>query len=256
MSQNNQPRTDRADRSDRRAAAERVLPLIDLTSLGDADTTEDIEALCAAAPTAFGPVAAVCVWPRFVAQAAERLAGTSIDVAAVANFPAGDPDPGPAVADAEAIVAAGGTEVDVVYPWRSLAGGDRDVGPALVAATRASIGPDVALKVILETGELVDPELIRIAANHSIEAGADFLKTSTGKTAHSATPEAATVLLEVLADAGRPVGLKISGGVRTTEQAAAYLALADRFMGPGWAEKATFRFGASSLLDDVLAALG
>ncbi len=247
---------------DRPSAARRILPLIDLTSLGDEDDEATIDQLCGQATTPHGPVAAVCVWPRFVAQAAGLLAGTSIEIAAVANFPEGDPDFTRAVDDARQIVEAGGTEVDVVYPWRALAAGDTEVGRLLVAAVRRTIGDDIGLKVILETGELVEPELIGRAAIDALNAGADFLKTSTGKTARSATPEAAAILLDVLAgraeqtdQPGRSAGLKVSGGVRTVEQAAGYLQLADDRLGDRWVTAETFRFGASGLLGDVLEAL-
>lgn len=259
MTKNRQATEDRDRTADRRKTAARVLPLIDLTSLGDDDQPDTIDALCTAAPTAHGPVAAVCIWPRFVAQAVEALSGTGIVVASVANFPEGDPDPTRALADSARIIDAGGTEVDVVYPWRTLAAGDREAGRRLVAATREAVGPDIVLKVILETGELDDSKLIRTAAGDSLGNGAQFLKTSTGKTARSATPEAARTLLEVLAEharsGGMSAGIKVSGGVRTVDQAGEYLALADEIMGPDWADETTFRFGASSLLDDVLAAL-
>lgn len=232
--------------------AKRVLGLIDLTSLGDDDTEEMIAALCANAETSHGPVAAVCVWPRFVGKAAKLLSGTPIGIAAVANFPKGDPDPSGARNDAMEIVAAGGTEVDVVYPWRALVSGDELIGKELVEATRAVIGPNITLKVILETGELIDADLIRAAASGAISAGADFLKTSTGKTERSATLDAAATLLEVISSTDRQVGIKISGGVRTVEQAVAYLALADEVMGQDWVSSDTFRFGASGLLGDVL----
>ncbi len=234
------------------AIARRTLPLIDLTSLGDADTDDDVERLCEAAVTPAGPVAAVCVWPRFVGRAATLLSSTPVGVASVANFPEGDPNPTRAATDARSIVNAGGAEVDVVYPWRSLVGGDAAAGRNLVAATRQEIGQDIVLKVILETGELHDPDLIRTAAGDALDAGADFLKTSTGKTAKSATPEAVAILLDVLAEYPRTAGLKISGGIRSIGQAAEYLALADERMGPGWAGAATLRFGASTLLGNIL----
>ena len=241
--------------------ARRVLPLIDLTSLGDDDRSDTIDALCDAAQTPFGPVAAVCVWPRFVAQAVQRLGTDSIGVAAVANFPEGLADIDRATADARQIVDAGGTEVDVVFPWASLIAGDLDIGRELVVATREAVGPDIVLKVILETGELPTDELIRRAASDAIAGGADFLKTSTGKTSHSATPAAVRVLLEGLSRrrtliGGGSVGLKVSGGVRTVAQAEEYLSLADEAMGSEWCSPQTFRFGASALLDDVLARLG
>lgn len=254
---------------DRRRVAARVLPLVDLTSLGDNDAPADIERLCADAQTPVGPVAAVCVWPRFVAQAVDLLAGTGIPVAAVANFPEGDDDDERARADAAAIVEAGGTEVDVVVPWRLLVDGGWSADPTaadaaitrLVAATRAEIGDGIALKAILETGELADAHLIGRAGRAALDGGADFLKTSTGKTAHSATPEAVEVLLGVLnhhADPGGPDegtlrGLKVSGGVGTVEQAAVYLAMAEQCYGTVGPDQ--LRFGASRLLGSLLEAL-
>lgn len=238
-----------------RAAAERVLPLIDLTLLGDDDTPEDVQALCDQATTPFGRVAAICVWPEFVGLAVRRLEGTGIPVAGVANFPEGADDAERAIIDAELIVNAGGREVDVVFPWRSLADGQAGVGAELIATTRAAIGDDIVLKAILETGELADPALVRTAADEAIAGGADFLKTSTGKTERGASLEAAKVLFEAVSAADRPVGVKMSGGVRTVSQAGEYLDLADEMMGAGWVGPATLRFGASSLLDDILRAL-
>jgi deoxyribose-phosphate aldolase len=230
----------------------RVLPLIDLTSLGDSDTTDDIDALCRAGTTSAGSVAAVCVWPRFVRRAAEQLSETELGIAAVANFPYGHESPECAMGDARRIAAAGGTEVDVVIPWRSLAAGRAGVCRDLVAATRAALGDDLVLKAILETGELANPTLIHAAAVEALDGGADFLKTSTGKTPHLASLEAATILLISLRERDAPAGIKISGGIRSVEQATAYLDEADRIMGSDWVSPATFRFGASSLLNDVL----
>ncbi len=251
--------------SDERATvAGRVLPLLDLTSLGEADTPADIERLCAQARTPAGPVASVCIWPPFVAQAVELLAGSGIPVCAVANFPEGDDDDDRARADAAAIVAAGGVEVDVVVPWRRLAAGDDGAVTRLVAATRAEIGDGILLKAILETGELVADDLVDRAGRAALAGGADFLKTSTGKTPVSATPEAAQVLLAVLTDptverpdgADGPLGLKVSGGVGTVDQAAAYLDLVDASFGADAVGSHRLRFGASRLLDDLLAHLG
>jgi deoxyribose-phosphate aldolase len=111
------------------------------------------------------------------------------------------------------------------------------------------------LKVILETGELVEPALIEAASRIAIEAGADFLKTSTGKTKVSATPEAAETMLNAIRSSGRPVGLKVSGGIRTVTDAALYVDLADRIMGAGWATPKTFRIGASGVYDALVAAI-
>ena len=239
--------------------AQRVLGLIDLTSLGSEDTEQDVIQLCLQASGAPSPVASVCVWPRFAALAVKQLEGSQIPVCAVANFPLGANDLELATSDALAIVGAGANEVDVVIPWQALAAGERGVARHLVSAVRDAIGDAPVLKAILETGELSDPELIALAASESIAGGADFLKTSTGKTARSATPEAARILLELIAhqtrSGGSSVGLKISGGVRTLSQAGEYLELADEIMGADWVDRSRFRFGASSLLDDVIKVL-
>jgi deoxyribose-phosphate aldolase len=235
--------------------ARRVLPLIDLTLLGDDDSVSDVEDLCDNATTRFGSVAAVCVWPEFINVASRRLNGSEIRVAGVANFPEGKNDSSLALSDTAAIIESGGNEIDVVFPWRSLRDGQTGVGATLVQHVRDVLPDQTVLKVILETGELQDPNLIHQAAIESIAAGADFLKTSTGKTAHSATPEAVRQLFEIVAAEPRQVGVKVSGGVRTLEQAKTYLSIADEILGEPQISPEILRFGASSLLDAVLFAL-
>jgi deoxyribose-phosphate aldolase len=132
--------------------------------------------------------------------------------------------------------------------------GDEETGRELVAACRQAAG-DALLKVILETGELKDPALIRRAGELALEGGADFLKTSTGKVAVNATLEAAEILLSVIRDSGRDVGFKAAGGVRTVEDALAYLQLAERLMGVAWITPAHMRFGVSGLLGNLLQTL-
>ena len=232
--------------------ARRALALVDLTSLSGGETDEDIAALCAQAQTPAGPVAAVCVYGQFVTTAVRELAGTSIPVAAVANFPEGDLDAGRAVRETERAVADGAREVDVVLPWRAFAAGDRDGAMAVVEATRAAC--PVLLKVILESGSLHEPEVIGAAARDALAVGADFVKTSTGKVEPHATLPAAAVMLEAVRAHGSG-GFKASGGIRTAEQAAEYLELADALLGGDWATPQTFRFGASSLLSDLLGRL-
>jgi deoxyribose-phosphate aldolase len=136
-----------------------------------------------------------------------------------------------------------------VLPWRAFAAGDRAGAMAVVEATREAC--PVLLKVILESGLLKEPELIGAAARDSLAVGADFVKTSTGKLQPAATLPAAAVMLEAVRDHGIG-GFKASGGIRTAEEAAEYLELADALFGPEWAAPATFRFGASSLLADLL----
>jgi len=231
--------------------ARTALACLDLTSLNDADTPADIDKLCARAQGPHGATAAVCVWPRFVRQARALLPAT-ISVAAVANFPDGGRDVQRAVRDTEDIVNAGAQEVDVVFPYRDFAH-----APALLQAVRSACA-GLRLKVILETGELKDPARIAQACRIALDAGADFLKTSTGKTPQSASPEAARVLLGAIAaraNARGRVGFKPSGGIRTVADAAIYIALTRELLGAGAVTPARFRIGASGLLNDIEALL-
>ena len=228
----------------------RALAVVDLTRLERPDDAEAVDALAAKAVTGAGRVAAICVYPEWI----ERVLGPGVPVAAVANFPAGADDPGLAAREAGEAVEAGAAEIDVVVPWRAFLAGDETAIARTVAATRAAIGDGVGLKAILETGSLDGADSVRRAGEQAIGAGADFLKTSTGKVGAGASLEATRVLLEVVRDAGRGA-VKASGGIRTAEQAAEYLALADEVMGAGWATPERFRIGASSLVDDLLARL-
>ena len=246
--------TTTTDRLDLLQAARLALQCLDLTSLNDADTAADVTALCERAQTAFGPVAAVCVWPRFVAQARSMLP-PEIKVAAVADFPDGALDLARAIADIETIAQAGGDEVDVVLPWRALQAGQRSEVEEFLAEVRHASRP-LTLKVIIESGELADPELIAEATRLSLAAGADFVKTSTGKTPVSATPEAAHVMLREIAASGMAAaGFKASGGIRSVADAQAYLQQAADVLGADALQPRRFRFGASGLLKDIEAVL-
>lgn len=236
--------------------AERSLGLIDLTELGDDCSTADIDALCARAQTPFGNTAAVCVWPGFVAQSVQLLKGTGIDVATVVNFPSGNASIKEVMQVTKTVVADGATEVDLVMPYEALLKGDIEAVEHMLSTIRAVTDNRAKLKVILETGELVDDAMITKASKLALEEGADFIKTSTGKVAVNATLPAAKLMLAAIKDFGDPSrGFKTSGGIKSVEGCAAFLALADEIMGPHWANKKTFRFGASRVLDDVLAAL-
>ena len=228
----------------------RALAVVDLTRLERPDDAEAIDALAAKAVTAVGRVAAICVYPEWI----ERVLGPGVPVAAVANFPAGEDDPDLAAREAGEAVEAGAAEIDVVVPWPAFLAGDDTAIGRTVAATRAAIGDGVGLKAILETGSLGGADSVRRAGEQALDAGADFLKTSSGKVGAGASLEATRVLLEVVRDAGRGA-VKASGGIRTAEQAAEYLALADEVVGAGWATPERFRIGASSLVDDLLARL-
>lgn len=231
-----------------------ALACLDLTSLNDHDDAAAIEALCARAVTPQGAVAAVCVWPRFVAQARAALP-PGVRVAAVANFPQGALDVDAALADAATIATAGGDEIDLVLPWRAWAAGDRAACAALVAAVRRA-HPSSTLKLILESGELRDEALIAAASRMALDGGVDFLKTSTGKTPVSATPAAARTMLAAIATHPRraEAGFKASGGIRSVADAAIYIELTRAALGA--ISPKNFRLGASALLADILVTLG
>ncbi|KAA2236133.1 deoxyribose-phosphate aldolase [Salinarimonas soli] len=233
--------------------ARRALRLLDLTDLSDAPSDRSTAALCARATSPQGPVAAICLWPQFVSQARRMLEGSPVRIATVANFPGGDEDVERVIDGVQEALSDGADEIDVVLPYRAFLAGDKEAARALIAGVRDMVDGGRTLKVILETGILADPAAIEAASRLAVAEGADFIKTSTGKTPVSATLPAAEIMLGVIRDAPRPVGLKPSGGIRTLDDAAAYLALADRIMGPGWATAATFRFGASGLFDALLA---
>jgi len=244
---------------DLQQAAQRALQLMDLTTLNDNDTDASVIALCHQAKSPAGHTAAVCVYPRFVPVARKTLkeiGAVDIKIATVTNFPHGNDDIGIAVAETKAAVAYGADEVDVVFPYRALMAGNQEIGFELVKACKAACGDNVLLKVIIESGELKTPELIRSASEIAIAAGADFIKTSTGKVAVNATPEAAKIMLEVIKEKNPAVGFKAAGGVKNAEQAADYLALAESVLGENWVSAKTFRFGASSLLGGLLQTLG
>lgn len=241
------------------SAARLALGLMDLTSLNDTDSDAVITALCKQAGTPAGHPAAVCVYPAFIATARKALAGAGLQdvrVATVTNFPDGGTDIDRAVRETRESIASGAHEVDVVLPYRALMSGDTEVCRRLVEKCKAVCGASVALKVIIESGELKTGPLIRQASDIAIEAGADFIKTSTGKVKVNATLEAAEIMLTAIRESGKDVGFKAAGGIRTTQDAAAYLQLADRLMGADWITPAHLRFGASSLLDRLLETLG
>ena len=238
--------------------ARQALACLDLTSLEGGHDREggeaDIEQLClkAVGPAwRSGATAAVCVWPRQAALA-RSLLPAAVRVAAVANFPDGSSDTARALRDTAQIVAAGAQEVDVVIPYRDLA-----AAPALLAAVRREC-TGLTLKVILETGEMDDEARILQAARIALDAGADFLKTSTGKRPVAATPAAARLLLAAIATdpkASGRVGFKPAGGFRTVADAALYIELTAGLLGAAAITPARFRIGASGLLADIEAML-
>lgn len=235
------------------AAARRALLLLDLTDLSDTCTEAQIERLCAQAKTPHGPVAAVCIWPQHVKLARQRLAGTTVRVATVINFPAGDDPLNRVIADVEEILTDGAQDIDLVMPYKAFLAGDTQAPAEMIASVNEMLDDTHQLKVILETGAYPDMAAVARASRFAIDNGADFIKTSTGKMTPAATPEAARTMLTAIRDSGMNVGFKPAGGIRTLDDATLYLALADDIMGAGWATPQTFRFGASGLFDVLLA---
>ncbi len=234
--------------------AKQALSLMDLTSLNDNDNNEVIRDLCDKASTAFGQTAAVCVYAPFVKVAKEALNNNGVKVATVANFPHGGEDIASVEAEIQSQLADGADEIDVVLPYKAFIAGDEKIAAELVARSKAVCG-STTLKVIIETGELKTPENIRRASEIAIDNGADFIKTSTGKVPVNATLESAEIMLNAIKASGKDVGFKAAGGVRTAEEAKAYLEQAENIMGADWVRPERFRFGASGLLGSLLATL-
>lgn len=237
------------------ALALRLLALLDLTSLGEDDSPARIEQLCASARTPHGWPAAICVYPEHVTTVRRQMQGTPVRVATVVNFPDGGCDPARVGFETRRAIAAGADEIDMVFPYQAFLRGELELAGHVIEACRNVCQGGVTCKLILETGVLVTQELIRRASFLGIEAGVDFLKTSTGKAAVHATPAAAGWMLDAIAESGGGCGLKVAGGIRTLADAASYLELAQSRMGAGWIEPARFRIGASSLFGELIAAL-
>ena len=239
-----------------------AVSVLDLTTLEGADTAGKVRQLCAKAvcPAPAMPeipsVAAVCVYPALVAVAREALNGTGVRTASVATgFPAGQISPDAKLRDTEDAVAAGAEEIDMVISREAfLAGDDARVMEEIVRVKDAC--GDAHLKVILETAELGSYDHVRHASMLAMEAGADFIKTSTGKAASGATPGVCVVMLEAIRDyverSGRVVGFKAAGGVSTSKAALHRLVLVKETLGDEWLTPERFRIGASSVLNDLL----
>lgn len=233
-------------------AARILISCLDLTSLGDKDTDIKIEELCRKAFTPYGNVAAVCVYPKFIPLVKRQLTDSGIKIATVVNFPKGGSSPDTVCTEIGNAQKLGADEIDAVFPYRRFLGGDEDYCRQYLREIREACGKKHTLKVILETGEINKTSQIAHAAEMCLEAGADFIKTSTGKTKISATPEAANIILETIRAAHKNTGFKASGGIRTLEEAKKYLILVNAVMGPKATSPKRLRIGASSLLDDLL----
>jgi deoxyribose-phosphate aldolase len=245
-----------------------AIEMMDLTTLEGMDTEGKVRQLCAKArnplPADF-PVAlkrpvpcvgAVCVYPSMVRVAKEALSGTSINIASVAtSFPSGQLDHAMKVREVQKAVKDGATEIDMVINRGDFLSGRYQTVFDEIRAVKEACG-EAHLKVILETGELKTYDKVRLASTMAMEAGADFIKTSTGKVTPAATMPVTLVMLQAIwdyyQDTGKKIGMKPAGGIRTAKQAVHYLVMVNEVMGSDWLTPDLFRFGASALLNDVL----
>ena len=237
---------------------------LDLTSLDGEETEEQVVALCdrAVRPDPNDPevpaVAAVVLYPGMVRVAARRLRGTGVKVASVAGFPSAEGPLDVRLAEIRRAVEDGADEIDIVLNRRLFLAGGTEEAQTEIRRAKEAAGP-ATLKVILETGKLESPARIRDAAMLAMTSGANFLKTSTGKVGTGATLAAAMAMMaaagEFHGDTGIAVGVKVSGGVRTSEQAMSYLELAEDTLGATWLTPDRYRIGASALLGDLVARL-
>lgn len=239
-----------------------VLNMIDLTTLEGMDTPGKVKQLCYKARhlhdavEGLPNVAAVCVYPNFVGVAKEELADSKIKIASVATaFPSGNSSLPIKLDDVAMAVEAGADEIDMVISRGRFHAGDHQYVFDEIAAVKEACGA-ARLKVILETGELGTLDNVRLASDIAIEAGADFIKTSTGKIKPAATMPVTLVMLEAIRDhyfkTGQMVGMKPAGGISKAKLALHYLIMVKETLGDAWLTNQWFRFGASSLANDVL----
>ena len=244
-------------------ALDLAISMIDLTTLEGQDTPGKVRAMCAKAkrPDPADPsvpaVAAICVYPDLIGVAAAELKGTGIHLASVATaFPSGRASLEVKLADVASAIAAGADEVDMVIDRGAFLAGQYQLVFDEIAAVKYACGDAAHLKVILETGELATLDNVRRASWLAMLAGADFIKTSTGKISPAATLPVTLVMLEAVRDfreaRGRQVGVKAAGGIRTAKDAIRYLVLVNETAGEDWLDPHSFRIGASSLLNDLL----
>ena len=239
-----------------------VLSMIDLTTLEGMDTPGKVRQLCTKAlhlhdqVANLPPVAAVCVYPNFVALAKQKLAGTEVKVASVATaFPSGHSSLELKLAEVQYALESGADEIDMVISRGRFHSGDFNYVFDEISAVKEACG-STRLKVILETGELGTFDKVRHASDLAMEAGADFIKTSTGKIKPAATMPVTLVMLQAIRDyhrrTGRQVGMKPAGGISKSKLALHYLVMVQETLGTAWLDNHWFRFGASSLANDVL----
>lgn len=228
-----------------------VNSLIDLTSLNDNDTQDSIHLLCQKAHNSLGNVASICIYPKFISTALSLLKPLNIPITTVINFPKGNFDTKETLIELENALTLGANEIDVVFPYSLIFKNELRTAELFIKDIKKNC-PNNILKVILETGELKNENNIRLASKIAIHAGANFLKTSTGKVKINATLAATQYMLEEIKKSKQSIGFKASGGIKTYEEAIEYLKLTANIMDQSYINKNMFRFGASSLLDNLL----
>ncbi|QIW10848.1 deoxyribose-phosphate aldolase [Francisella sp. LA112445] len=234
---------------------EKIVSLMDLTLLGDNDTDKDILKLCSKARNSLGSVAALCVFKEFIPIVKKEL-GVDFKVATVVNFPKGDANLEDVLSETKQALTLGADEIDLVIDYKEyIKDGESENSRNMVSQVK-ELCNDKTLKVIIESGELQSLELIEKVSSDAIKSGADFIKTSTGKTKVGATLEAAETMLKTIEKLNKKVGFKASGGIRDCSQAVAYVELADKILSNNYVNPRTFRFGVSGLLDNLLNNLG
>ncbi len=236
--------------------AKKLLTMLDLTNLSENCREDHIEALIRKSLNPAGEVAAICVWPQFVSLAAHLLQDKQVRVATVINFPKGGDNVERAIDDAEEALKDGADEIDLVMPYHAFLAGDEPITRSMIAEVKDLMPDDAILKVIIESGAFTSQEQLAKACHLAIEEGTDFLKTSTGTTPISATPEAAKTILQAIKETGGTCGFKASGGIKTLDDAKIYLDIATQIMGEAWITPAHFRIGASALHDVLLNEIG
>ncbi len=251
----------------------KAIEMVDLTTLEGADTPGKVTQLCMKAINPVPPllfkdlekhpdfqpipsVAAVCVYPAMVPVAVKCLKGTNIQIASVAtSFPSGQVPLAIKIEDTKAAVGEGASEIDMVISRGAFLAGDYQLVFDEIASVKDACGK-AHLKVILETGELGTLDNVRLASEIAMAAGGDFIKTSTGKVQPAATMPVTLVMLQAIADyqrkTGKKIGMKPAGGIRAAKQAIHYLCMLSETLGPEWMTPDLFRFGASTLLNDLL----
>lgn len=231
--------------------AQKLISCLDLTSLNKNDNETAIARLCQKADTVYGKVAAVCIYPKFIPQVQTLLEGSSIKIATVVNFPEGRADLVATAAEVKKAIAFGADEIDAVFPYRDFIGGNTEICRKFME-TVCEKSNGHTIKIILESGSFPHISLLKDACRLCLEYNINFLKTSTGKTEISATPDTANAILEVIRETPRNVGFKASGGIKTFEQARQYFVLAQSVLDENWPIPLHFRIGASSLYDDLV----